>query len=385
MEVLAVTGAIELASRVSSQLGGSGAGTAVKTAGTLMSGKSLVDVASVARVEPITMVDADCINLPEINDIMQTMHSMFSGYYLQAVNMMGTIGGVSVASKLAPLNPNRSLGFEALHLEGKHNYSLEAYKHRLPLSKHKAEISMEAQAVGQAASAQKERDLLQVENKAIDSIKEAANLSVGKMFNVQIKVDNASATVPVSIRLMVNVIPTRMMVELFTYKDGFDMDMKERYHAWRSGRLAFVKDLILCNDLIDKRRKAGIKDPSGILQQINNRESKNVVASFMNGRASVATSSNLAILSNETLEEVEMQLNGNFSNHKVRTALFENTNLMILAVVDKAWERVTFYTRGIEASTSSSFKDLKVASKSGGTEVLDIMRAYMSGANPSMG
>ena len=163
------------------------------------------------------------------------------------------------------------------------------------------------------------------------------------------------------------------------------MDMKERYHAWRSGRLAFVKDLILCNDLIDKRRKAGIKDPPGILQQINNRESKNVVASFMNGRASVATSSNLAILSNETLEEVEMQLNGNFSNHKVRTALFENTNLMILAVVDKAWERVTFYTRGIEASTSSSFKDLKVASKSGGTEVLDIMRAYMSGANPSMG
>lgn len=366
MEAIAVAGAINVASRVASSLRESNTNS---TTLNVLRNRSLVDVANVARVEPITMVDADCINIQEIGDIMQSMHSLFSGYYLQAVAMMGSIGGVSVAEKLGPLNPNRSLGFESLYNDAHKSLSMESFKHRLPTTRKNTSLALE------------EKDEV-VKDKAIDSIKEAANLSIGKIYNVQLRDEANTATIPIAIRLMVNVIPTRMMVELFTYRDAFDMDMKERYHAWRSGRLEFVKDLILCNDLIDKRRRSAIKDTNGIMSLINKRESSNLAASFVSGKASVATSSNLAIISHDTLEQIEMAINGKLEHAKTRHALFENTNLMILAVVEKDWERVIFYHRGLDASSNVSFKDLKVSNKGNGMDVGDILKAYVNGSSP---
>ena len=370
MNSLAVTGAIETASQVSA-----GMKAALNTIGAVAgNATSLVDVAAVCNVEPITMVDADVAHLPELGDVLQSLHSLFSGYYLQAVNMMNTIGGISVASKLAPLNPNRrNLGFEEIHLEGKHSISLESYRFKLP--------TMEDSKEDKPKAAPKE-EMLDNDNVAL--IKEAANLSIGKIFNVTLAQENVKATIPIAIRLMVNLIPSRMMVELFTYRDGFDMDMKERYHAWRSGRLEFVKDLILCNDLIDKRRRAAIRDTNGILEAINNRESRNIAASFASGRASVATASNLAVLSKETLEEIQLTINGDLSHIKTRKAIFDNTNLMILAVVDKGWEMVTFYHRGIDAASTVSFRGLKTSAKGNGMDVGDILKAYVSGSAPTI-
>ena len=68
---------------------------------------SLIDVGKLARVEPICLVDADVINLEYTPIIMQSLQSIFSGYYLQAISLTGNVGGISIASKLAPLNPNR--------------------------------------------------------------------------------------------------------------------------------------------------------------------------------------------------------------------------------------------------------------------------------------
>jgi hypothetical protein len=244
---------------------------------------------------------------------------------------------------------------------------MEAYAHRLPMRHHSKEIAMEdAKSV--------------TGDKVLDSVKEAAVLSIGKIYNVTLKQDGAEVTMPIAIRMMVNVIPTRLMVEMFTYQDTFDMDMKERYHAWKAGRLEFVKDLILCNDLIDKRRRAGIKDANGLLSVIAGREAKNIASSLKSGNASVATSSNIAILSSETLEQVEMELNGSISNSKVRKTIFENTNLMLLVVIDKAWERVVIYTRGLDSTTNLSFRDLKANSKSG-PDAMDILKAYTNGTS----
>ena len=366
MSALAISGAIELASRVASSMASGN--------NSLMPNSSLIDIASVARVEPITMVDADVINIPEISNITQTLETLFSGYYLQAVNIMSTIGDVSVASKLGPLNPNRKMGLESLREEANVALTMEEFKFRLPSSKKHPALSLE----------NNEGKPVALQDKTLEKINESANLSVGKIYNVQLKHNNLTVTIPVSIRLMVNVIPSRMMVDLFTYRNNFDLDMKERFHDWRSGRLAFFGDLILCNDLIDKRRRAGIRDKSGIMGQINSRESKNFVAGFVSGKGSVATASNLAIISTDTLEHVELELNGKLSNSKVRAAMFENTNLMILAVVDKGYERVVFYHRGIETTTSVSFQELKNSGKRGGTDVSDILKAYVSGSSPAL-
>jgi hypothetical protein len=289
--------------------------------------------------------------------------------------MMGTIGEISVAQRLAQLNPNRALGFESMYIETKKIQQNTQFKHRLPLTAHKRDVALEDNDNSKLA--------LAPSDKAIESIKEAANLSVGKMLNVQLRDGPVTATIPISIRLMVNIIPTRMMVELFTYRDGFDMDMKERYHAWKAGRLGFIRDLILCNDLIDKRRKAAVKDTKGILSMINNRESGNAFAGFMNAKASVATASNIAVVSSETLDQIELAINGRIESKKTRDAIFSNTNLMLLAVVNRSWQRVQIYTRGIDGYTDLSWKDLKNPSKDSGSQVTDILKAYMLGTAPN--
>ena len=366
MSALAISGAIELASRVASSM--------ASGSNSLMPNSSLIDVASVARVEPITMLDADCVNIPEISDITRAMETLFSGYYLQAVNIVSTIGDVSVASKLGPLNPNRHMGLEALREEAASVLSMEDYKFRLPTSTPHPALALEDNTNKHTG----------LNDNALKMINESANLSVGKIYNVQLKHNEQTVTVPVSIRLLVNVIPSRMMVDLFTYRNNFDLDMKERFHDWRSGRLAFIGDLVLCNDLIDKRRRAGIRDRSGIMGQINGRESKNFISGFINGKGSVATASNLAIISTETLEHVELELNGKLSNSKVRASIFENTNLMLLAVVDKGYERVVFYHRGLDSTTNVSFQEIKTSGKRGGNDVSDILKAYVSGSSPTL-
>lgn len=358
-----VTGAIEMAAKISGAVKGS---ESLK----MLNNRSLIDVASVARVEPIMMIDADCMNLPCLSDIMQAMHSMFAGYYLQAVNMVNTIGEVSVGERLAAFNPNAGsgMGFESYRVDAKRAYSMQEYKHRLP-RKGDRKLSMEDYQPGK-------------KDANVEMIQDASSLSVGKTFTITLQGDGQCTNVPVAIRLMCHTVPSRTMVNLFSNTDSFDMDMSERYHSWKSGRISFWKDLVLCNDLIDKRIKSSITDTSGILSMVRGRQSGNNVQAAINSKASVANATNLAVVSTETMAAVEADQGGAFKNSKVRNAVFESSNLMIIGVVDKQWEIVTFYFRGMAASTSMSYKELKVAGKNDGSNVTDILKAYISGAAP---
>jgi hypothetical protein len=333
---------------------------------------SLIDVSQVARVEPIVMIDASCMNWENLTDVTQSLQAIFSGYYLQAVNMLATVGGVSVASKLAPLNPNRSWSQES-HTDWR--MSTESYKHRLPTTHNKLAMSLESNDSGVA------KNTFGVGDKELATVKDLANLSVGKLYSVKIVENGLTATIPVSIRLMVSTMPTNSMVNMFTLKSGFDMDMKERYHSWKAGRLEFFRDLILCKDLIDKQRTALMKDKNGLYSQIIKRENNNLKSGLINQNRSLATSSNMAIISTDTLASIEQVLYGKLSNFKIRQNVFDNTNLMIMAVVDMQSDMCTFYYRGIQEKNEVSIKDMKVSNKGSGPDVADMMKSFMAGGS----
>lgn len=380
LEAAMVSGAIELASRA----GKAAADGAVKTGkavGGVLAGQSLVGLSNVARVEPLTLVDADVVNLDYIDGVMQSVQAVFSGYYLQAVNMVNTIGGISVAERLAPLNPGHGHGFESFQ-----------EPRRFGLSKKSRALALEAEQVQPKADGKKpEGDDAKLEKAPkrstgvntsdYDSVQNAANLSVGKLFNVKMKVNQDEISMPVAIRLMVNVLPTSILTELFTYRDAFDMNMKERWYMYKAGNLGFFRDLILCQDLIAKRRRMAITDKSGVGAKILNREAA-IVFRALKGHESYSTASNIAIISEDTLGQVENKIGGRLSNSKVRRTIFENTNLMLLVIINKHYERVTIYTRDVDASTTLSVSQMKSASKGSGPEVVDIMKAYMMGSSP---
>lgn len=361
--------AFEIIGQVASQLN-SARTTAANVVGSASKG-SLIRVTQTARVEPLAIVDADVMNVDYLPDVMQTLQSLFAGYYLQAVNLMGVVGDVSIGKVLAPLNPNRAVGFESIKPDFR--MTTPAYRHCLPTKKRGLALEADHSAVAAVT-----------DQKALSGVHDASNLAVGKLFNVTLRDGPNSATVPVAIRLMISTVPTTTLIALFTFKDSFDMDMKERWHAYKAGRLSFFKDLVFCRDLVRKHRKAAMQDKSNLYNQILGRENNNRIAGIVNQSPSLATSSNLAVISADTLAQIEQKISGRFTSFKVRQQLFDNTNLMIMAVIEKDWDRITFYSDGIEGGTTVSARDLKSSSKGGGSDVTDIMKAFISGSNIAM-
>jgi hypothetical protein len=335
---------------------------------------SLVGATSVARVEPLCLVDADVVNVEYLPETLNVLQNIFSGYYLQALQLLTNLGSVNVSKTLGRLSPSRSGGFESYGNIEAPNVGLESYKYKLP--SYNINHAMEADA----GSKDKTNQFSDLSKNAFGD----SSIVTGKMYNVTIKDGGNEATVPVAIKLMVNSIPSSVLTNLMAMQNRVDYDIVERYHSWRAGRIQFVRDLILCKDLIDKHRNTLIKDPTGVYSEIVARQNKNLKSGILNGAPSLATASNLAIISSDTAEQIEHKLDGSLDNFKTRHAIFQTTNLMILVVIDKSWEQITFYHRGITAHTKVSVKDLKNASKKDGGDVNSILKAFIEGKAPTL-
>ena len=57
---------------------------------------SLIEYTKTTRVEPIVLMDQRAMHLHYAGDVMQSLSSIFSGYYLQAVAISVNVGKVDV-------------------------------------------------------------------------------------------------------------------------------------------------------------------------------------------------------------------------------------------------------------------------------------------------
>ena len=480
--------------------------------------ESLIDYTQVARVEPIVLIDADCLYLDSISEVQQSLLSIFAGYYLQAVAISTTVGKIEVRHHLDKLNPRRSPSDSAANTMG-WLLAQESYKHRLPIMgdsrfaleaivdedkktsvppninqqkiemererleqqrkelshkkeqlehekeklKHEKLSSQQRDASSEKEHAQREKQFKQAEERlenerkkldqeaeklkhdktktedqkasekarmdlerdkiqfqkdqlefqkdesqlynknfysdkyqrnreyssgyskdSISDLKELSNLSVGKMLSVEITDGKHKTAIPIAVRLMASSIPSASLVHILSMNSQDITSAKERYHAWRAGRLEFIKDLILCQDLIDAHRKNLMHDRDGIYSNLLKRNRTNQLSTILSGNPSVAAASNLVIMSNDTLAQLELHLDGKFSSFKIREDVFKTGNIMIMVIIDKAWDRCTFYHRGINGATEVSIKDLKATNKGSGPNVSDILAAYRLGNSPSL-
>ena len=349
--------------------------------------RSLTDIAQVTRVEPITVITKDLMSVEYLPDVLNTVVNVFAGYYLQAVSLLANIDNVKVLRVLDKLNPDRSVETALLTVESHKFQMQEAYKYRLP--RLSLEESMEVKL---------DRNVF---SKAV--IDEAANLAVGKLINVTIRVsgtardaegniitdnkgkaveDTRSVTVPVSIRLAPALLPVDSVVHLLTLKKD-DISFSERWHQWRAGRISFIKDLIFCQDLLNAHRKALMQDDSGVYQEIVRRNAQAKRLGLLTANPSLASASSIFVISEEAAKRIEYELGGSLDNPRIRDKAFENTFSMILVVVDRAMEFVTFYYRNVGASAEVSVKSLKSLNKRNGVDIADVMKALLQNNAPT--
>lgn len=100
----------------------------VRIANTYARNNSLSEATKLTRVEPITIVSKDLLNNPETKVVLNSLLSIFTGYYLQAVDILTKISDIEVVRILDKLNPDRDDTGLMMQLHQKYGFSKESFK-----------------------------------------------------------------------------------------------------------------------------------------------------------------------------------------------------------------------------------------------------------------
>lgn len=337
-----------------------------------MQSGSLVEYTAPTRIQPIVLLDPSLEQEPFTSDILQTLTSLFAGYYLQAVAITNNIGDINVIQRLDKLNPKRSPGDNLLNALDR-SLSKEAYQHSLPNYR---KLSVEAQDVDRKQTS------THFGRNMTSDLRSAENLAVGKVLEVSITNGTHTAVIPITVTLQPITIDTDVLISNMGLA-GHQHSAKERYHLWRAGAIKLVQDIVLCNDLIEQKRKGLFKDKDGVFSEILKRRRGNLISGLMSGSFSVANASAMLVVSTDTQVEIERALSGSLHDAKTRQRLFEESALMLMAFVDRELGAIRIYHRGIANPTKLLLRDLKSINKNTGPDVSEILKAYRAASAPS--
>lgn len=336
----------------------------------LLKAGSLTDIAKASRIEPIVLIDETIVHLPYMSDVMQTLNSIFSGYWLQALEAVtGEVYGAQTLKILDQVNPNRegSLGVIAKQVYDRAG-GLESYTLQLPRPDKVG--SLEQYGIE--------------DNSKI--LRETANLAVGKLFNVTFGQGDQKHTMPVTVRLIPAPTGSQTIVDILAI-NGKDDSIGERYHQWRAGSISLIGDLILGMDLIKEHRNALVRDTNGHYREILSRQRKNRLAAIATGKASIAAASNILITSSATVREFERKTAIRMSDAKARQRVFEDSYAILIAEIDASYEVVTIYHRDNASPSEYSVKELQAANRGnggGGADIFKIFEAFKVGNVPAL-
>lgn len=360
LEVMAVVGTAK------------GVANKIATAKNGLLNDNLIQATQSTRIEPMALIDSTIVNEPFMTDLLTVSTKLFASYYLRAIELSSTIDGIDVAQRIGKFNPDRSV-IDAVISTASHDVAAD-----YPQLGMSYQVSNEDKDDAKKPAETGSKPL----NDVAGSLKQMDNLALGMALTVKFTNNGEAYSMPVNVRLIPISAAPSVIVQTFEVA-AVRNSRKERWHRFKAGELSLIGDLILCNDLIDSHRKAEIKDKSGFYTEANRRRRNNAVSAAISGDPSVATCSNILIVSSRTAAAIESDLEGELMNYEVRERAFKETSAMILIVVNQDWERVTIYSRTIRMETTLLFRDFKNVNSKSGAGVEDILRMYQEAAKPN--
>lgn len=361
------------------QLGGEGAKRLARIAAAAQS-DSLIDYTAPARVEPTMLFDTSLATVPYISDVIATMHSLYSAFYLMAISLDHEVGGVTARSKLDKFNPDRSL------INAGRDF-LTASKEDFAAGYTPALIA--SQYIGLPRAGDRTRNeifgIVPSQEAAVTDITktltDVSNLAVGKAFEIELNSGANATKAQVRISISPMAATPENIRDILTV-GTYDGSMRARWREIRAGRTKFWRDGIFALDRIDAYAQSAMKDKSGYLKEMQKRSGKSAAAFALTGEPSPSTASALMMIHADTLDKLYREDGIDLSVYKQRQSLFERTYAMIICVVDPEWESATFYYRNIEKATNVRASDMKRSTKGDGSDVMELMKVYMSGSAP---
>jgi len=364
--------------------------------GTVGDPVSLADISKIARIEPITLISSNLAGNKELYNILHGVLNIYAAYYLQAVHILSAqLADVRILKILDKTNPDRDLktllasGYTAYESFGSSSkniktLSLEGCQFKLPMLKSdKTELAMEdifnEDDTNSLTSSMRKLDTFEKLGSAVGKVIELK-------FNVKAKEDSKGkpdeVTIPVVVKLDNMVIPSEVIDRIITSNKD-EITLGSRFKDAISGRISFIKDFLLCSDLIKAQKKTMIKDPTGYYNQLLKRINNSRLYSALSGNISLAGISSIVVISEQDEQEVQKLIGGKLTNQKTRDIVFDNTSAMMIVVVDSEWERVSIYVKDIDGFSQNSFDSFKPMADKGNNNITDILKAFSLNNAPS--
>lgn len=340
---------------------------------------SIADVSKIARVEPITLISSSLTGTKELQNILYGILNIYAAYYLQAVQILSAqLSDVRILKILDQTNPDRDLktllasnstAYESLSIqvpaqslseqrEAFKTMTLENAQFKLPfMSKTNSMFATESIFDGEEDQAM---------SSSVNRLEtfEKLGTAIGKVLEVKFTVRGEDkkisdeVTVTVVVKLDNMIIPSDVINNITT-SNADEIRFSSRLRDALSGRISFIKDFILCSDLINKQKKTMIKDPTGYYAESLRRLNNSRFYSAISGNISLAGVSSIVVISEEDEQEIKRHIGGSLTNATTRKIVFDNISAMMIVVVDRSWERVTIYIRDINSFSQNSFDSFK--------------------------
>ncbi len=357
--------------------------------GTVGDPVSLADISKIARVEPITLISSNLTGTKELYNILHGVLNIYAAFYLQAIHILSAqLADVRILKILDKTNPDRDMktlltsGYTAYENLNIKTLSLENCKFKLPMiATDKPSFAMESIFDEDA------NNVLASSTQKLETFEKLGS-AVGKVMEVKFTVrgndskNSDEITIPVVVKLDNMVIPADVIDQILT-ANADEITLGSRFKDALAGRIGFIKDFILCSDLIKSQKKTMIKDPTGYYNQLMKRINNSRMYSALSGNISLAGVSSIVVISEEDESFVQKQIGGKLTNEHTREIIFNNTSAMCIVVVDKEWERVSIYIKDIDGFSQNSFDAFKSMSDKGNNNIADIIKAFSLNNAPS--
>lgn len=325
---------------------------------------SLPEYTSPTRLNPIVIIDNSLLMLADdsLKNAVQTVLSIFSAHYLQAIALTTKINDIKTIEILDQFSTDRSGTISATgggyeRFTGNNSFKLPSYDDVMP--------GLEA-------------------GDKTDDLNKHVNLAIGRLLHVELGVGKEKVTIPVNVVVNPMVVDSKVLPNILANSDQ-DTSFIGRWHKWRAGEIDSFVDYIFALDLIEKDRKALLNDDSGVYKEARDRKVKGIISAVLSGRGSVNNASAMAIISKSTAEDLELALKGRLKSPRARDKYFKTTNSMLLMVMDPRKERIKIYQRGIAEVGDYTFSDIeKVNSRSDALDINSLLKAYKLGESPTL-
>lgn len=356
--------------------------------GTVGSPVSLADISKIARVEPITLISSNLAGNKELYNILHGVLNIYAAYYLQAVHILSAqLADVRILKILDKTNPDRDLktlltsGYIAYESRAISTLTLDNAKYKLPSMGNKT-IATES------FLDEDEGTTLSSSTRRLESFEKLGS-AVGKVLEVNFRTQpedvrqvGSEVSIPVVVKLDNMIIPGDVLSSiLVSNKD--EITLGSRFKDAIAGRINFIKDFILCSDLIKTQKRTMIKDPTGAYAEMLKRINNSRMYSALSGNISLAGVSSIVVISEEDESQIQRSIGGKLTNETTRDIVFENTSAMMIVSVSEAWERVTIYIRDVSGYSQNSFDAFKGAADKSNNNIGDILKSFSLGNTPS--